>query len=98
MKGWNYMDDDEFIRSRRGDLAQRTAKVLAEMSVSPNVKDVERELHRIVGTCGTFGLVKGAHQAEQLLLGIRDGKDALVENLSAELLALSVLFLDEGKS
>lgn len=92
------MDDDEFIRSRRGDLAQRTAKVLAEMSVSPNVEDVERELHRIVGTCGTFGLVKGANQAEQLLLGIRDGKDVLAENLSAELLALSVMFLDEGKN
>ena len=89
------MDEDEFIRSRRGDLAQRTAKVLAELSVSPDVATVERELHRIVGTCGTFGLVEGAQRAEQLLEGVRSGLNEL-SYLSAELLALSVIFLDEG--
>ena len=91
------MDDDEFIRSRRGDLAQRTAKVLADMSASPNAEAVERELHRIIGTCGTFGLIKGAHQAEQLLLSIRDGNNTVASTLSADLLALSVVFLDEGQ-
>lgn len=89
------MDEDEFIQSRRGALAQRTAQALAELSDSPDVETVERELHRIVGTCGTFGLVKGAQRAEQLLEGVRSGLNA-VSYLSAELLALSVVFLDEG--
>jgi uncharacterized protein YuzB (UPF0349 family) len=92
------MDEDDFINARRGDLAQRTAKLLADLSASPDIDTVERELHRIVGTCGTFGLVEGAQQAGELLHGIRSGGDPTVRDLSVELLALSIMFLDEGKS
>lgn len=80
---------DEFMESRRKDLAVRTADVLRELAINLNIETIERELHRIVGTCGTYGLVDGSQRAADLLARVRDGH---LGNLAAELNTLAEVF------
>jgi hypothetical protein len=80
---------DEFIARRRSGLAVRTAAILRELANGANVETVRRELHRIVGTCATFGLMEGSRGAADLLVRVRDDR---VSDLAAELIALAEVF------
>jgi len=84
------MDDlDEFMEGRRIDLAGRTAELLHELAKNLNIETIERELHRITGTCGTYGLMDGSRGAADLLSRVRDES---VGDLAGELTALADVF------
>lgn len=80
---------DEFIERRRSDLAGRTANILRELASDVNTETVARELHRIVGTCGSYGLVEGSRGAADLLARVHDGH---VLDLAGELITLAEVF------
>jgi len=80
---------DEFVERRRTELAGRTADILRELSVSLNIETIERELHRITGTCGTYGLMDGSRGAADLLARVRG---ELVGGLASELNELADVF------
>lgn len=80
---------DEFVERRRTELAGRTADILRELSVSLNIETIERELHRITGTCGSYGLVEGSQGAADLLARVRG---ELVGGLASDLNALADVF------
>lgn len=80
---------DEFIERRKSDLAGRTAGILRELATNVNVETVERELHRIVGTSGSYGLMDGSRGAADLLARVHDG---LVTSLADELNSLAEVF------
>ena len=74
---------------RRSDLAARTADILRELASDVNTETVERELHRIVGTAGSYGLTNGSRGAADLLARVHDGH---VFDLAAELITLAEIF------
>lgn len=80
---------DEFIKRRRSDLAGRTATILRELANNLNIETVERELHRIIGTCGSYGLNDGSQGAADLLARVRDDH---VGSLISDLNALADVF------
>lgn len=80
---------DEFMEKRRTELAGRTADILRELSVSLNIETIERELHRITGTCGTYGLMEGSQGAADLLARVRNDQ---IGGLATELRALAEVF------
>ncbi|NQV96761.1 MAG: hypothetical protein HQ486_03100 [Acidimicrobiaceae bacterium] len=80
---------DEFIERRRSDLAGRTVAILHELADNLDLEKIERELHRIIGTCGSYGLIDGSRGAADLLARVRDD---LVGGLSGELYALADVF------
>ena len=80
---------DEFIERRRSDLAGRTVSILRELAKDLDIEKIERELHRIVGTCGSYGLVSGSRGAADLLARVNENS---VSDLSAELVALAEIF------
>ena len=80
---------DEFIERRRTELAGRTADLLRELANSLNIETIERELHRITGTCGTYGLMDGSRGAADLLARVRGEH---VGGLASELNALADVF------
>lgn len=77
------------MEGRRIDLAGRTADLLREHAKNLDIDKVERELHRIVGTCGTYGLMDGSRRAAELLARIRSNS---VADLTLELTALADVF------
>lgn len=84
------MDDvDEFMERRRVDLAGRTANILRELANNLNIETIERELHRIIGTSGSYGLMDGYRGAADLLARVRDDS---VSGLASELNALAEVF------
>lgn len=84
------MDDlDEFMEGRRVDLAARTADLLRELAKNLDIDKIDRELHRIVGTCGTYGLTQGSRSAAELLARVRSNS---VADLALELTALADVF------
>ena len=80
---------DEFIERRRSDLAGRTVVILNELAKDLDLEKIERELHRIIGTCGSFGLIDGSRVAADLLTRVRDDN---VSDLATELIALADVF------
>ena len=80
---------DEFIERRRSDIAGRTADILRELANDVNTEIVERQLHRIVGTAGSYGLMDGSRGAADLLARVQDGH---VFDLAAELITLAEVF------
>ncbi|TRZ71269.1 MAG: hypothetical protein D4R95_07260 [Actinobacteria bacterium] len=80
---------DEFIERRRSDLAGRTAAILRELADNLDLEKIGRELHRIIGTCGSYGLVEGSQGAADLLARVRNDQ---VDGLSGELRALADVF------
>ena len=80
---------DEFVERRRTELAGRTADILRELAANLNIETIERELHRIAGTCGTYGLMDGSRGATDLLSRVRG---ELVGGLTSELNALADVF------
>jgi len=80
---------DDFIERRKSDLAGRTADTLRKLADDVNVETVGRELHRIVGTSGSYGLMDGSRGAAELLARVHDG---LVTNLADELNTLADVF------
>ncbi len=80
---------DEFIERRRSDLAGRTAAILRELADNLDLEKIGRELHRIIGTCGSYGLVKGSQGAADLLARVRNDQ---VDGLFGELHALADVF------
>ena len=86
---------DEFVERRRTELAGRTADILRELSVSLNIETIERELHRITGTCGSYGLVEGSQGAADLLARVRG---ELVGGLANDLNALADVFSRSSSS
>ena len=80
---------DEFMERRRTELAGRTADLLRQLAKDVNIETIERELHRIVGTCGTYGLMDGSRGAADLLARLRREK---VDGLANELNALAEVF------
>ena len=80
---------DEFIERRRSDLAGRTVVILNELAKDLDLEKIERELHRIIGTCGSFGLIDGSRGAADLLTRVRDDN---VSDLATELIALADVF------
>lgn len=85
------MDDvDEFIERRRVELAGRTIDILRELANNLNIELIERELHRIVGTCGTYGLMEGSLGAAELLARVRADD---VGDLAGELNVLAEVFV-----
>ena len=84
------MDDiDEFMEARRIDLAGRTAVILRELATNLDLDKIGRELHRIVGTCGTYGLTEGSRSAAELLAQVRSNS---VADLASELNMLADVF------
>ncbi len=77
------------MEGRRIDLAVRTADLLRELAKNLNIETIERELHRITGTCGTYGLMDGSRGAANLLSRVRDDH---VDGLARELSALADVF------
>jgi len=77
------------MESRRSDLAGRTAAILRELANDVNTETIARELHRIVGTCGSYGLVDESLGAADLLARVRDEQ---VAGLASELNALADVF------
>ncbi len=86
---------DEFMERRRTELAGRTADILRELAISLNIETIERELHRITGTCGTYGLMDGSRGAADLLVRVRG---ELVGGLADELNALADVFARSSSS
>ena len=85
------MDDlDVFMKGRRVDLAARTADLLRELSKNLDLDKIGRELHRIVGTCGSYGLMDGSRCAADLLARVRSNS---VVDLGLELTALADVFV-----
>jgi len=82
-------DLDEFMEGRRIDLAGRTAVILRELATNLDIDKIGRELHRIVGTCGTYGLTQGSRSAAELLAQVRSNN---VADLAVELTALADVF------
>ncbi len=80
---------DEFMERRRKDLAGRTAVLLRELAGKLDIETIERELHRITGTCGTYGLMEGSRGAADLLARVRDDQ---VAGLATELNVLAEVF------
>lgn len=80
---------DEFMERRRTELAGRTAHLLRQLANDVNIETIERELHRITGTCGTYGLVDGSRGAADLLARVRNGH---IGGLANELTALADIF------
>ena len=80
---------DEFIERRRSDLAGRTVVILNELAKDLDLEKIERELHRIIGTCGSYGLIDGSRGAADLLARVRDDN---VSDLATELIALADVF------
>lgn len=80
---------DEFIERRRSDLAGRTVAILNELAKDLDLEKIERELHRIIGTCGSYGLIDGSRGAADLLARVRDDN---VSDLATELIALADVF------
>ncbi|MEO5975091.1 MAG: Hpt domain-containing protein [Ilumatobacteraceae bacterium] len=80
---------DDFLERRRKDLAGRTAVLLRELAGNLNIETIERELHRITGTCGSYGLMEGSQGAAELLARIRDHQ---IAELATELRALAEVF------
>ena len=80
---------DDFLERRRKDLAGRTAVLLRELASQLDIETVERELHRITGTCGSYGLMDGSRGAAELLARVRDGQ---IAGLATELNALAEVF------
>jgi hypothetical protein len=75
---------DEFMERRRMELAGRTADLLRQLANNVNIETIERELHRIIGTCGTYGLMDGSRGAADLLARVRgEHVDGLVNELNA---------------
>ena len=77
------------MESRRSDLAGRTAAILRELANDVNTETVARELHRIVGTCSSYGLIDGSLGAADLLARVRDDH---VIDLALDLTALADVF------
>ncbi len=77
------------MERRRVELAGRTVDILRELANNLNIELIERELHRIVGTCGTYGLVEGSRGASELLARVRVDD---VGGLAGELNALAEVF------
>lgn len=86
---------DEFLERRRKDLAGRTAVLLCELAGNLNIETIERELHRITGTCGSYGLVEGSQGAAELLARIRTDYTG---ELAIELRALAEVFTRSSES
>ena len=85
------MDElNEFMEGRRVDLAARTAGLLRELSKNLDIDKIGRELHRIVGTCGSYGLMEGSRCAADLLARVRGNS---VADLALELTALADVFV-----
>ncbi|MFA5775489.1 MAG: hypothetical protein WC864_08940 [Ilumatobacteraceae bacterium] len=80
---------DEFMNRRRVELAGRTSVLLRELAINLNIETIERELHRITGTCGSYGLVDGSRGAADLLARIRGEP---IGRLAGELNALADVF------
>lgn len=80
---------DEFMARRRTELAGRTANQLRELANDLDIETIARELHRIVGTCGSYGLVDGSQGAAVLLARVREKH---VDGLAVELNALAEIF------
>lgn len=74
---------------RRTELAGRTADRLRELATDVDIETVARELHRIVGTCGSYGLTDGSQEAADLLARVRKKQ---VDGLAVELNALAAIF------
>jgi len=77
------------MEGRRIDLAGRTADLLRELAKTLDTDKIGRELHRIVGTCGTYGLMEGSRSAAELLDRVRSNS---VADLALELTALADVF------
>lgn len=77
------------MEGRRSDLAGRTEAILRALANDVNIETVGRELHRIVGTCGSYGLTEGSRRAAELLTRVQDEN---VVDLSGELIRLAELF------
>lgn len=86
---------EEFIGRRRTELAKRTAALLRDLALDVNIETVERELHRITGTCGTYGLVEGSQGAADLLARVRNDH---IGGLAIELHALAEVFTRSSES
>ncbi|MEO8363826.1 MAG: hypothetical protein ABI570_05530 [Ilumatobacteraceae bacterium] len=80
---------DEFMSGRRSELAGRTSELLRELAINLDIETIERELHRITGTCGTYGLMDGSRGAADLLARVRGEP---VDGLASELNALADVF------
>ena len=78
------------MEGRRVDLAARTADLLRELSKNLDLDKIGRELHRIVGTCGSYGLIDGSRCAADLLARVRSNS---VADLALELTALADVFV-----
>lgn len=86
---------DDFLVRRRKDLAGRTAVLLRELAINLHIETIERELHRITGTCGSYGLMEGSQGAADLLARVRDDQTA---GLATELHALAEVFTRSSES
>ena len=75
---------------RRTELAERTANRLRELAAEMDIETVARELHRIVGTCGSYGLMDGSQRAAVLLARVREKH---VDGLAVELNTLAEIFI-----
>lgn len=80
---------DEFMANRRTDLAERTADRLRELANDLNIETIERELHRIAGTSGSYGLMDGSRGAADLLARVREHHTG---DLASELNTLADIF------
>lgn len=85
---------DEFMERRGIELAGRTADLLRELAINLNIENIERELHRIAGTCGTYGLMDGSRGATDLLSRVRGEH---VGGLASELNALADVFAKSSR-
>lgn len=83
------------MERRRKDLASRTAVLLRELAGNLNIEVIERELHRITGTCGSYGLMEGSRGAADLLARVRD---VHIGVLAVELHALAEVFSRSSES
>lgn len=86
---------EEFIERRRSDLAGRTVAILRELANDLDIERIERELHRIIGTCGSYGLVDGSRGAADLLARVRG---EIVGGLANELNVLADVFARSSSS
>ena len=86
---------DEFMERRRTELAGRTAELLRKLAIDLDLETIERELHRITGTCGTYGLMDGSRGAAELLERVRTDH---IDGLVSELHALAEVFTRSSES
>lgn len=80
---------DEFVERRRTELAGRTADLLRKLAIDLDIEDIARQLHRIAGTSGSYGLMDGSRGASDLLARVRDEQ---VDGLANQLNALAEVF------